>query len=115
MLIAVYGSLKQGYHNHGVIEGSRLLGQDHLTGWDMYNLGAFPGIIAGEGTIHVEVYDVDQETALRVDALEGYRESNEKSSFYVRKTVQTQYGMASLYVFNKDLSGAKQVIGVAKW
>lgn len=115
MKVAVYGSLKIGHHNHGVLGDSRLLGQDVLEGWDMYNLGAFPGIVKGEGAISVEVYEVTPETARRLDALEGYQEDNVANSLYIRHEVMTTYGRTSLYVFNKDLTDVKKVRGVATW
>jgi gamma-glutamylcyclotransferase (GGCT)/AIG2-like uncharacterized protein YtfP len=89
--VAVYGSLKKGFGNHRLLTNAEYLGVDKIDGWDMYGLGGFPGIVAGEGSIHIEVYKVDDEEMARLDMLEGY------PSFYDRKQVSTQHGDAWVY------------------
>ena len=96
-LVAVYGSLRKGKGNHRILDNDRTeyLGTTRVSGFDMYNMGSFPFITDGGGEITVEVYRVtDSTTAYRLDALEGY------PSFYNRKQVQTEYGLAWIYFIN---------------
>ena len=88
MKVAVYGSLKCGFHNHRVIDmaGGRLVGTGKTK--DMYtmrSLGGFPGVFLNEPTsnISVEVYEVEDIRPL--DALEGY------PHFYDRTLVRIVY------------------------
>lgn len=96
-LVAVYGSLRKGKGNHRILDNDRTeyLGTTRVSGFDMYSMGSFPFITDGGGEITVEVYRVtDGTTAFRLDALEGY------PSFYDRKQVQTEYGLAWIYFIN---------------
>jgi len=73
--IAVYGTLKQGWGNH------RLLDKDPLykgyVGVDRVAGHGFPIMKLGNKyKLLVEVYEVDDEELRRVDALEGYREGH---------------------------------------
>jgi gamma-glutamylcyclotransferase (GGCT)/AIG2-like uncharacterized protein YtfP len=100
MLVAVYGSLRQGFGNHQrFLSHLKPLGLDLIEGWDMYSLGAFPAIVGGSGAVVVEVYDVDDNTLRMLDGLEGF------PHFYNRSQVSTEYGEAWVYHFNEDWSG----------
>lgn len=92
--VAVYGSLKQGYHNHPLLEGYPCQNTDVIQGWDMVDLGSFPGIFKGDGEIHVEIYEVDDSGMGRLDMLEGY------PTFYNRTQVDTSEGKAWIYYLN---------------
>jgi gamma-glutamylcyclotransferase (GGCT)/AIG2-like uncharacterized protein YtfP len=69
----VYGTLKKGYRLHRFLEGARFLGDAQLKGFNMYNLGSYPGIVRDEaaGTVSGEIYDVDAPTLRRLDYVEG--------------------------------------------
>ena len=98
-LVLVYGSLKKGYYNSYLLEGSLQIGV-HVTEpeYTMYDLGAYPAITNTGGTaIHGELYEVDDGVFKRLDTLEGY------PSFYNRKEVDTPYGKAWVY-FIEDTS-----------
>lgn len=43
VLVAVYGSLRKGMGNHGLLErnDAQLLSTERVTGWNMYSLGDF--------------------------------------------------------------------------
>lgn len=91
-LVAVYGSLKEGFGNHRVLGDSELVGSQWLSGWDMYSMGSFPAIVPGEGYISVEIYQVGSDSiAGNLDMLEGY------PSFYNRVEVETELGLAWIY------------------
>lgn len=65
----------------------------------MYSLGAFPAIVRGRGSIEVEVYVIDEYTLKRLDSLEGYSGYPSIYNMYNREKVQTQYGVAFIYVW----------------
>jgi gamma-glutamylcyclotransferase (GGCT)/AIG2-like uncharacterized protein YtfP len=100
-LVFVYGSLKRGFHNHGILEGSnaRFRG-NHKTeaNYTMYSLGSFPGVVqGGETSIRGEVYEVDSLKSL--DTLEGY------PSFYTRIKIDTRWGPVWMYILLKEDRG----------
>ena len=76
-LVAVYGSLLSGLHNHPLIKHCRMVGKSTIRG-KMYSLGGFPGLkLASNLDVDnrdyiVEVYEVDDATLGRLDALEGH-------------------------------------------
>ena len=93
-LVAVYGSLKQGYGNHRLLDDSIFKGEEETKPeYTMYSMGGFPCITEGGDTsIHAEVYRVDTNVFSRLYMLEGY------PSFYDRKQIDTQYGKAWIYL-----------------
>lgn len=72
--IAVYGSLKKGFGNHRLIEGSMFIDSGFTKPeYTMYSLGGFPGLHIGKDSVLVEVYLVDNKTVLPLlDSLEGH-------------------------------------------
>jgi gamma-glutamylcyclotransferase (GGCT)/AIG2-like uncharacterized protein YtfP len=92
MLVAVYGTLRQGFINNDILENSEYLGEDILDGFLMFDLGYFPGVIRyGDDSIVVEIYDVDKNTLSDLDFLEG------KDRMYNRELVDTSYGPSYIY------------------
>ncbi|UOF79326.1 gamma-glutamyl cyclotransferase [Caudoviricetes sp.] len=78
-LIAVYGSLKKGFGNHRLLKSSEFLGTgETFPVFKMISLTNYPGLLDGEDSIEVEVYEVDDATFRALDLLEGY------PSFYNR-------------------------------
>lgn len=73
--VFVYGSLKVGFHNHYILEGSEFIGDAVTSGkYSMLDLGSFPGVDISNNKTYIlgEVYNVDPETFRRLDSLEGY-------------------------------------------
>ena len=112
--VAVYGSLKQGYGNHGVMQraGGQLVSTEVIHGFNMYSLGGFPGIKPGNGSIHIEVYTVEDMQPL--DYLEGYNPNNPMGGLYNRTTIQTSTGAAWIYIYNGHVS-ASSLIADGVW
>ena len=98
MLVAVYGTLKQGRSNHALMRDSQLVAETVLDGYIMYSAGGFPVVYrADEGTITVEVYEVDPKVvSLNLDPLEGH------PHWYRREKVDTPVGKAWLYIMQGD-------------
>lgn len=70
-LLFVYGTLKRGQPNHGLLGPARWLGDSFLEGVCLHDLGPFPMAIAGEGAIQGEIYAVAWSALAELDAFEG--------------------------------------------
>lgn len=81
-LLFVYGTLKRGQPNHHFLAGALFLGEDQTRPeFTMYDLGAFPGVVAGgSSSISGELYELDDSTLARVDRLEGHPSFYERTS-----------------------------------
>ena len=93
MKVFVYGTLKQGYHNHRLLAQATLLGEFTTPpNYTMYHLGGFPAVVMdGNTAIIGEVYEVDRQEFQQLDFLEGYPD------FYTRDIIETDYGDAWMY------------------
>ena len=113
ILVAVYGTLRQGESNHRVLKGNQyrspiLLGTIRSKPeFTMYNLGAFPGIVGGNTGIVLEVYAVPElSVQRRLDNLEGYHgeqyndPQHPMSNHYNKTMIETPWGNSELYIYN---------------
>lgn len=104
--VMVYGTLKRGFGNHYLLEGSQYLGDAEVNA-AMYSMGGFPAIIlGGDSTIKGEVYEVDGVTLRQLDSLEGY------PGWYDRELVDTPYGNAFIYTMHSAANRAVVPSGV---
>jgi len=71
-MIAVYGTLRKGCANHRYLADAKYIGTGKLLGWNMYSNGSYPYVSKGNGSIKVEIYEVDKDTLARIDDLEAY-------------------------------------------
>lgn len=107
-IVFVYGTLLHGEANHTLIEDSLFIGKGRIYGHKMYDVGYYPGIIPGDGTVLGELYEVTDETLIRLDWLEG------EGSLYIRKSmpVQMESGEtcdAFIYEYNHDIKGLEEI------
>jgi len=82
--VAVYGTLKFGYGNHPLLEGSQYVGEGKTTVAYPLEVSGLPYLhdAPNEGhKVEVEVYDVTHDTLLKLDRLEGH------PTFYKRKQI----------------------------
>jgi len=108
--VMVYGTLKQGFHNHEIISydydtHSKNKGYDYLgkvntiDRFKMYDMGSFPAIAFDPNgkIVAGELYAVDDKTLELIDMLEGYPDH------YERKEVMLDVGVeAWVYFYNPD-------------
>jgi gamma-glutamylaminecyclotransferase len=106
--VFVYGTLKQHFHNHGLLSKSTLLG-DAITVEKFLMLdGGFPVVlqslgVANKRAVRGEVYEIDAATLRNLDRLEG------EGRMYDRKIVQVRLDGAAEAI---DVS---IYIGCASW
>ncbi len=109
--VAVYGTLRRGQRNHGLLAGARSLGVGLLAGslYDVprtpYRAYPYPAFLpTSHGRVAVEVYEVfDAGVLAAIDRLEHYLPADEAASQYLRRVVEVIDGPvadASAYVYN---------------
>lgn len=121
-VVFVYGSLRQGLHNHAYVSGEWIeeggvkperLEDTTIDGFEMYPIsvsfstGFYPFCVEGTGKVMVEAYKVDASAMIDLDGLEGYPD------FYERKIVTAGNGQKG-WVYYLDLSVAKNQNTLAK-
>lgn len=112
MLVAVYGSLKQGLHNHKCLENADYVGSFVSEPiFNLFDLGTFPGLTEnGDTAVHMEVYEINEDTLARLDTLEGYAGAHLKNhNYYNREEIKTPYGEAFVYFYNYATENCKKV------
>lgn len=67
----VYGTLKEGYHNHHFLGDSKKIANYQLEGFRLIDLEAFPGMVPGKGYVMGELYEVNEDLLPELDRLEG--------------------------------------------
>lgn len=118
MIIAAYGTLRKGWGNHRLLETSRFLGEYKTEpNYIMFD-GIFP-IVEREGntSIHVELYETDDQDVInRINWLEHCTgKKGHSDNWYDLEFIETEYGLAQMYVMNKGKSGRKQILENGKW
>lgn len=77
-LLFVYGTLKQGYSNHGHLAGQTRVGTARtVPGYRLYDLGGYPGLVSfptDTAGVVGEVWSVDADALARLDHFEGVHE-----------------------------------------
>lgn len=110
--IFVYGTLLAGEANHGELRGARRCGAGRTAArYTLYDLGGYPGLVAGGTTAIVgEIYDVDAATLARLDLLE------EHPTLYVRAPIAlADGGDAETYLYPRARVGEAPPIASGDW
>lgn len=109
--VAVYGSLKLGRYNHGLIKECKFLGKSKVKG-TMYSIGSYPALVEdgedGRDTHDVELYELDEITYARVRNMElgaGYREVSKEFAYKADYNHQApdSHITAAIYFADDDL------------
>ena len=108
-MVFVYGTLMKGHGNHrSYLSKSDCLGKGEITGYALYAVSSFPGIVPENGEkVKGEVYQVDRDTLKRLDCLEG------EGSLYLRKKVKVrvddQIVQAWTYIWNHETRSTEKI------
>ena len=99
--MAVYGSLREGMHNNGMLEDAELLGEATvLEGFSMVSLCSFPAVLPADDALStlicIEVYRVSDSCLKVLDSMEGHPE------WYKREKIVTPWKNAWMYVMPED-------------
>lgn len=107
---AVYGTLRKGESNHDILnhQDVTFIETRVVEGFDMYAVSSwYPGIIPGNGSIEIEVYEVANENVERMlDTLEGYSENHPENSLYLKKTLDDG---TFIYIWNDTIDDVPQI------
>ncbi len=111
--VFVYGTLKKGFSLHRYLAGTRFLGEAKLSGFEMYDLGWYPGIVPGKGVIYGEVYEIGPGTLALLDEIE------DEGKEYQRKLLKVELPdgrelEAFVYVYQGPVTGKVRVPG-GRW
>lgn len=69
--VFVYGSLRRGQRNHGLLRFARAEGEGSLAGAVLHDLGPFPMAVPGDGMVHGEVFALPATQLGALDRFEG--------------------------------------------
>ncbi|BDH47414.1 gamma-glutamylcyclotransferase [Salmonella enterica subsp. enterica serovar Choleraesuis] len=103
MRIFVYGSLRREQGNSHWMTNAQLLGAFSIDDYQLYDLGHYPGAVPGPGSVYGEVYRIDASTLTELDALRT------KGGEYSRHLIQTPYGSAWMYVYQRSVAGRTMI------
>ncbi len=106
--VFVYGTLKRGFPLHRYLAGARFLGEARLEGFEMFDLGWYPGIVPGEGVVYGEVYDVGPGTLALLDEIEDEGEEYERRWLPVEMEDGKRLE-AFVYVYRKGIRDKRKV------
>jgi gamma-glutamylcyclotransferase (GGCT)/AIG2-like uncharacterized protein YtfP len=113
--IFVYGALMRGCDLHHHMAGAAFVSLATARG-RLYNVGAYPGMIEGDGEVRGELYRSDDEAVVLevLDEVEGYDPLDSDASEYVRLKldVRTDDGRAVsawLYLYDREVKGLPQI------
>lgn len=103
MRIIVYGSLRRKQGNSHWMTDAQWLGDHVLEGYQLYDLGYYPAVVAGEGSVYCEVYRINSEILAELDELKN------NGHDYKRELVSTPYGSAWMYLYLLPTEGLKRI------
>lgn len=110
--IFVYGTLLKGQRNHDAyLANCYCSGRGTIDGYDMYDIGTYPGIKMGNGKVSGEVYYVTQEELQKIDILED--DGNEYTKTPVAVTMENgEEIIAMVYIYNWSTEGLRKIEGI---
>jgi len=110
--VFVYGTLMKGERNHSAyLCEADLLGDATLEGYDIYDLGSYPGIVPGSGTVYGELYEIHEEDVKLMDYLEDEGRLYKRVEVEVFAKSFNDMEKAYAYVYLHSVEGCEKVEG----
>lgn len=112
--VFVYGTLMRGQSNHeSFLKDEWYAGAGIVCGFDMYDMGSYPGIVKGSGDVTGELYEVPASAIESLDQLEG------EGSLYLRECLPViredgSISFAEAYIYNRDIDGLDLIPEIAQ-
>lgn len=110
--VFVYGSLKQGFHNHIWMEeiGAKYIGKCSTEKiFDMISMyDSYPGLINGEYGINGELYEIDSMDIYHLDTLEGYPNYYDRKVINVKMDNGVEY-KAICYILSNEVQQSRNL------
>jgi len=112
-LLFIYGTLMPGLRLEAEMQGARFVGAAQVHG-RLFDLGRYPGFLAGEGLVTGEVYEVDAAHLARLDVVEDMVPGDRAASQYWREAVTVVAGplqgqAVQTYVYNRPVEGCTPI------
>lgn len=112
-LLFIYGTLMPGLRLEAQMQGARFVGAAQVPG-RLVDLGRYPGLLAGDGLVTGEVYEVDAAQLARLDEVEGMVPGDRAASQYWREAVTVAGGAllgqsVQTYVYNRPVDGCTPI------
>jgi gamma-glutamylcyclotransferase (GGCT)/AIG2-like uncharacterized protein YtfP len=109
----IYGTLMPGLRLEPEMHGARFMGTAQVPG-RLVDLGRYPGLLPGDGSVSGEVYEVDDAHLARLDAVESMVPGDRDASQYWRETVTVSGGplqgqLVQTYVYNRPVDGCTPI------
>jgi gamma-glutamylcyclotransferase (GGCT)/AIG2-like uncharacterized protein YtfP len=101
----VYGTLKRGGSRHSLLKGCPFLGHALAKGFALYDLGAYPGMVPGDGVVRGEVYEIPEGLLRELDWVEGAPFLFRRELIEVVLEDHTPL-RAHTYLYNREVEGA---------
>lgn len=107
----VYGTLKAGQINRGLVAGFIESCEPASIPGHLYDLGLFPALVIGDGVVRGELLQLTEESMSAIlgvlDRLEGYNPNAPERSMYIRSVVEVTtdsggHQRAYTYYYNRD-------------
>ena len=97
--LVVYGLLRRAGPMSHLLDGSEYLGEVELYGYEMYDLGDFPGAVDGHGTILGELYELPSPAILEL--LDEAEHVHAIPPLYRRELIDAKGEPAWIYVYDR--------------
>lgn len=117
-ILAVYGTLKKGFGNNRCLGNSKFLGEFKTEPIYTLMAGGFPICERGGNTSIIgELYETDNpEIISDVNSLEGFSGiKGHPDNWYDVDLIETKFGLATMYVMDKNTSGRNRIIKSGIW
>ena len=109
----IYGTLMPGLRLEAEMHGARFMGPAQVAG-RLVDVGRYPGLLLGDGSVSGEVYEVDHAHLARLDAVEDMVPGDRAGSQYWREEVTVVGGPLQgqrvlTYVYNRPVVGCTPI------